>query len=85
MIYVYFYESIFQDKSISQQFKSYWWYIFSIFDSNLVQNNFLILCEGSIYMKGYMDYRMDKTVYAADENKRFVMSNFTRSLCAQRK
>ena len=25
-----------------------------------------------------MDYRMDKTVYAADQNKRFVMSDFTR-------
>ena len=44
-IYIYFYKNIFQDKSIlyflhfqTQQLESFLWFIFSRFDSNLVQN-----------------------------------------------
>jgi hypothetical protein len=33
-----------------------------------------------MYMEAYIDYSMDKTVHAADQNKRFVMSDFTRSV-----
>ena len=47
VIYLYFYESIFQDKSIhmvivfeTQQLKSYSWFIFSMFDPNIVQNEY---------------------------------------------
>jgi len=29
-------------------------------------------------MVAYMDYRMHNIIYAADQNKRFVMSDFTR-------
>jgi hypothetical protein len=48
MVYVYFYESISQDKSI-QQLKSYSWFIFSMFDLSLIQNDFLYGYGGSTF------------------------------------
>ena len=45
---------------------------------NVIKGNY-------VYGSLYMDYRMDKTVYAADQNKRFVMSNFTRSVGSKKR
>ena len=55
VIYLYFYEGIFQDKSIHMVFifwnsKSYSWFIFPIFGPNLIQNNIPFEYGGSTYV-----------------------------------
>jgi len=59
VIYVYFYQNIFEDKFVhiwfshfqTQQVKSYSWFIFLMFDPNLVQNDSLYEYRASMWYK----------------------------------